>query len=200
LVASAITNAGRAGWVHEDLQSSGSGHTLSMSNDVGMSEGQQVITPEGAHATVRLTGGVAYIQGDSQALTSYFGFPSSVAKQFAGKWISLRPSDSGFSNVSAAVTLRSDFSQVRLTGRLTKAPITEIDGQQVIPVRGNVTAPGGGRSVAGTLYVTAQGRVLPVELHASGQPGSETVVWSHWGRGAQLTAPGGAVPISSLGG
>jgi len=200
LVASATTNAEGAGWVHENLQSSGSGHTLSMSNEVGTSGGQQVITPDGAHATVLLTGRVAYIQGDSQALTTYFGFPSSVATQFAGKWISLRPSDSGFSTVSAAVTLRSDFSQVHLTGRLTKGPVTNIDGQQVIPVQGSVTAPGGGGSVAGTLYVTAQGRVLPVELHASGQPGSETVVWSHWGRVVQLIAPGGAVPISSLGG
>jgi hypothetical protein len=199
LLASAVTNADNAGWVHEEVQSSGSGHTLSMSNAVGTSEGQQVITPDGAHATVRLTGGVAYIEGDSQALKSYFGLAGSVPSQFAGKWISIRRSDSGFSTVSASLTLRSDFSQVRLTGRLTKSPVTDIDGQQVIPVRGDVTAPGGGGSVTGTLYVTAQGQVLPVELHASGQPGTETTVWSRWGQVVQLKVPGSAVPISSLG-
>jgi len=200
LVSLAVQNAENAGWVHEETNSSGSGHTLSMSNDVGTSEGRQVITPDGAHATVVLVGGVAYIQGDPAAMEKYFGFPSSDSTQLAGKWISLPSSDSGFSTVSAAVTLKSDFSQVRLNGPLTKGPLTEIDGQRVIPVQGSMAAPGGGPTVAGTLYVTAEGQVLPVELRASGHAESETVVWSRWGQAVQLAAPPGAVPISSIGG
>jgi hypothetical protein len=200
LVSSAVQNAENAGWVHEEVDSSGSGHRLLMSNDIGTSEGRQMITLDGAHATVVLIGGVAYIQGDSAALTNYFGFPSSDSNQLAGKWISLRSTDSGFSTVSAAVTLKSDFGQVRLNGPLTKRPVTELDGQHVIPVQGSVTAPGGGATVAGTLYVTAQGQVLPVELRASAQAGSETIVWNRWGRAVQLAVPPGAVPVSSING
>jgi hypothetical protein len=200
LASLALQNAEKAGWVHEVVDSSGSGHTLSMSNDLGASEGRQVITPDGAHATVILVGGVAYVQGDAAAVKNYFGLPSTDSTQLAGKWISLRSSDSGFSTVSAAVTIKSDFSQVGLTGQLTKGPVTDLDGQRVIPVQGSMAAPGGGPTVDGTLYVTAEGQVLPVELRASGQGESETVVWSRWGQPLQLAAPPGAVPISSIGG
>lgn len=200
LVSQVTHDAEAAGWVHEDVNASESGHSLKMSNDVGTSRGRQLITIDGAHATVLLVGGVAYIQGDAAALTNYFGFPSSDSTKEAGKWISVKSSDSGFSNVTGAVTLRSDFGQVPLSGKLTKAPITEIDGQSVIPIRGSLAGQSGSASIPGTLYVTAKGEVLPVELQASGKPGSETVTWNNWGKNVQLTVPTGAVPISSLGG
>lgn len=196
----AVRNGESSAWVHEDVDSSGNGHTLSMSNDVGKSEGRQVITPDGAHATVVLVGGVAYIQGDAAALTKYFGFPSADSSQLAGKWISLRSTDSGFATVSAAVTIKSDFNQVGLTGPLTKGPVTVLDGKRVIPVHGTIASSGGGPAPAAILYVTAEGQVLPVELRASGQGETVTVVWRRWGQGVQLAAPRGAVPISSIGG
>jgi hypothetical protein len=200
LVSLAIHDAERAGWVHEEVESSGSGHTVTMSNDIGTSEGRQLINPDGAHATVVLIDGVAYMQGDSGALKNYFGLPNSVSTQLAGKWISLRPGNSEYSAVSDAVTLKSDFSKARLIGPLVKGSTSEIDGQRVIAIEGGVSHSGGGQSVPGTLYVSATGQVLPVEIRTSGQFGRVTVVWSRWGHAVQLAAPSGAVSIFSVGG
>lgn len=200
LNSTAVQNAESAGWVHEEVVSAASGHTVSMTNDIGTSEGRQVISPEGAHATVLVVAGEAYIQGDSAALANYFGFPSSASAQMAGKWISFQSTDSGFSTISSAVTLKSDFSQIELSGPLTKGPVTELDGQRVIPIHGTEAAPGGEASVSATLYVADQGRILPVELQASGQGATETVIWSNWGQAVNLVAPSDAVPVSSISG
>ena len=198
LVTTALRNTVGTGWVHEAFNATGTGHTISMDNDIGTATGRQVIDADGAHAMVIVLDDAAYIEGDAQAMTSYFGFPSS--RQLAGKWIAIGHSDNGYSTVRAAVTLKSDFSQVVITGPLKKEPVTVIDGRSVVPIVGTIAGATGGDPVPATLYVTATGVILPIELRAGNARATETTVWSNWGRSVRITAPPGPIPISTVGG
>src|SRR5271156_4942823 len=51
--------------------------------------GERSISIGAAQATVLLLGGVAYISGNKQGLTSYFGFPAEAGSSLSGRWISL---------------------------------------------------------------------------------------------------------------
>jgi len=72
LVSLAVHNAEASGWVHETSILTGSGHRVSSVNDVGTTEGRQVIDSNGAHATVLVVGGNAYIYADAKAIATYF--------------------------------------------------------------------------------------------------------------------------------
>lgn len=203
LVSLALRNAIRAGWVHEELQESGGGHSLSMVNDIGSTEGRQVVAVDGAHATVLVLDGVAYIQGDANALANYFGL-SSKAQQLVGKWISLRSSDSKYSTVSDAVTLTSNFQQVVMNGPFTEGHVVVVDGRSAVPIGGYAPVSSGNTAEPATLYVTTAGTVLPVAYHVSAQQGTQhatlAAIWRDWGRPVTLVAPANAIPISTLGG
>jgi len=198
LVALAERNAIAAGWVHEVVGTRASGHSLSMINDIGTSEGRQVIDSDGGHSIVIVMNGMAYIQGDARAVTTYFGIPASDPQALAGRWISIRPSDQNFSAVSASVTLASDFHNLMLGGPFTEGPAVTLDGRSVTPVSGHVQEPGTNLTVSATLFVTTTGRILPVSLRASGLQGSENVRWSGWGAPVSLAAPSDTVPISAI--
>ena len=199
LVRAALSNALSSGWVHEVSTGHGSGHTLSMVNDIGVTEGRQVIDSDGARSTVLVINDMAYINGDAAAISNYFQLQTSNPQEFAGQWISIPPSASSyFGAVSASVTLASDFHNVSFLGPFTARPETTLHGVKATPVVGHVSGPTGGKKVPATLYVTSAGKTLPVELSASDRQISETVKWSRWGEAVTLPLPGQAVPISTV--
>jgi len=165
LAALALKDATAAGWVHEIASATGPGHSLKMVNDIGADEGRQAIDSDGAQSTVLVLNGMAYINGDVTALTRYFGLQTSNPQGLAGKWISIQPTDQNYSAVSAAVTLKSDFSNV-ISGPFTKGRAVAIDGTNLIPLHGFVQGPSGARTIPASLYVTQTGTVLPVRLQA----------------------------------
>ncbi len=199
LVAKAMANALAKQWAHiDDTETSGS-HTIVFSDDTGPSSGHQVITVDGAHAETIVVGGVAYAKGDPAAVVNYFGFPSADVVRLAGKWISFQPSDQGFSDVSASVTLASALNDPPLTGPYHIGAVTTVDGQRVVPVSVNVAATDGGPSGTGTLYITPGGATLPVELDLVGSDGSKSQErFGQWGAAVTITAPPAAIPAASL--
>lgn len=199
LVASALRNADNGVWVHEVSVFHGSGHSLTMVNDVGTNEGRQVIDSNGARATVLVIDGVAYIDADAQSLSDYFGLAAPAPQRFADQWIAIPPSaPTYFAPVSASVTLTSDFGNLQFTGPFTIEPGITLDGTSAVPIAGHMPGPSTGQSVAATLYVTGTGKVLPLELSASHAATTYTVTWGDWGRGVTLTVPATAVPISTV--
>jgi hypothetical protein len=199
LVAAALHNAVNSGWVHEVSTGHGSSHSLSMVNDVGTSEGRQVIDSDGAQSTVLVLNHVAYINGDATSIATYFQLQTSNPQEFAGQWISIPPSESQyFSAVSASVTLASDFHNVSFLGPFTARPETSLQGVKVIPVVGHVAGLNGEKGVPATLDVTANGRTLPVKLSATDGNTSENVKWSKWGEPVTLPLPGQTIPISKV--
>jgi hypothetical protein len=193
----AMHNALAAGWVHEVVRANDQGQSLSMVNDIGSSDGRQVVDADGAKATVIVIGPAAYIQGDTNAVSDYFGLSTGDPQQVAGKWLSLDASDPNYSAVTASVTLKSDFSNF-IVGPFTKGQVTTVAGQQAVPLFGHSPAQAGSPSVPTTLYVTTTGKVLPVAYRSSYQGMTETVKWSAWGRTVSLAAPPNPIPEPSV--
>ena len=169
-----------------------------MVNDIGPTSGRQVIDAGGGHSVVIVAGDRAYFRGDAAALAGYYQFPVTVAREYAGKWMSLGPSDTGYAQVSGAVTLASDFSQIAIHGPLAARPITMPDGRRAIAISGTATGPTGTPAPA-TLVVTATGSTLPIALREGDGQASQMVTWSRWGQPVAFSAPAGATPISRPG-
>jgi hypothetical protein len=198
LLAAALHNAVASGGVHESAQGHGNGITVTMVNDIGPTSGRQVIDAGGGHSVVIVAGGRAYFRGDAAALAGYYQFPVAVAREYAGKWMSLGPGDTGYAQVSGAVTLASDFNQIAIHGPVAARPVTMPDGRRAIAIAGTANGPTGTRAPA-TLFVTATGSTLPIALREGNPQASQTEAWSRWGQPVAFSAPAGATPISGLG-
>jgi hypothetical protein len=197
LVAQALTNAKNGGWVHEVTRASESGDIYSTNNEIGTSEGRQVIHDGDATAEVLLVHGVAYIKGNAKGITDYFQLTTAHSGTLSGKWLTVTTADKNFATYTAAVTLESDFSAITLSGPYKEGTQTVVDHQKVIPVHGHVSGGTGNPQAAATLYVTATGEVLPIEFSAATKSVKETTVWSGWGQTVHLAAPVHSEPIPS---
>ena len=173
-------------------------HTGKVVQDSSLDSGKQTVAIGKGLASTLLTGGAAYISGNSAGMTSYFGLPSSLVPKVAGHWISVQPSDAAFKSVTANMSLSSALSQVTPAGKLVAGKRLKVDGQRVKAIAG--TAPGGGGRL--TLFVSTDARSLPVqavESVGSGKSASgEIVTFSRWGEPLHVSAPSGAIPISAL--
>jgi hypothetical protein len=173
------------------------GQAGNIMQDSGPDRGQQSIQHGGVVAKVIVVNGNAYIQGNSPALTGYFGFPAADGPSFAGHWISISPSDSSYATVSAGVSLLSVINEIGLAGNLAESPRTIRQGQTVIGVSGTASFPDMGGASA-TLYVTPTVYPLPVEFDTTSSEGAQQIVFSAWGKAIFLSAPSKALPITSI--
>ena len=160
--------------VHVDIREAQQSRTAVYSDDSADGAGRQEITISGGeHAIVLVVGKVTYIKGNKAALAGYFGFPAAAAGRLVNRWISFRPGDTGYQQLTSGVTLAGLASELELTGPLTiKAP-GMVAGQSAVGVHGTVpTSVGAPAGSKATLYVAAGGRALPVsyQLDRAGQP------------------------------
>jgi hypothetical protein len=197
LVSLAVHNAEASGWVHETSLFTGSGHNVTSTNDVGTTVGRQVIESNGAHATVLVVGGNAYIYGDVKAIATYFDISTIDPQKYANRWLEVTSSSPGFSTVSDAVTLASDFGHVALAGNLKEGRSQLVDGHRVVPVTGRIATTPQTPAANGTLYITTTGTVLPVQFRLAGKGLQSTTSWSKWGHPVQITAPRSATLLNS---
>jgi hypothetical protein len=195
LIIQAFTNAEKAGWVHEVTKGKEAGHSFSADNDIGTSEGRQVIRSDAARAQVVLIKGVAYIEGNAAGVSDYFGITKVHPARLAGKWLSLTTKDAEYATITTAVTLKSDFSEIQVMGPYTAGRQTIVDGQKVIPVHGFASGTQGAIAAPVTVYVAATGKTLPVEFTASSARAQQSTVWSDWGKPVPLTIPAHFQPV-----
>jgi hypothetical protein len=161
-----------------------------MVNDVGTTEGRQVIVYNGAHAQVIVLNGNAYLYGDVNAIAHYFEISTTDPQKYANQWLELSPSNPDFSTVSAAVTLNSDFGHLVMPKHLTVGKTVIMGGHKVKPISGHIAATSQHPAATVTLYVTTSGKVLPVVKYViSGKGLHSTTSWSNWGHGVQLSVP-----------
>lgn len=195
LMSLALANADKAGWVHEVELASAPGHSFSMDNDIGTSEGRQVIVTNGAHAEVIVFKKEAYIYGDKKAVADYFQLSTTDPAKYANKWLSIPVTSSGYATVSNAVTLKSDFTDVTIPGVVTLGPVTVVNGQKVTPIHGAAAATSTNPAIKATLYVTTSSPVLPVELKLTSTQETVTASWTKWGQTVNLKAPAKSAPL-----
>jgi hypothetical protein len=189
LLAQATHDAEASGWVHETASASGEGHSLSMVNDIGSAEGRQVIVANGAHAQVIVVNGDAYLNGDANAIAHYFEISTTDPQKYANQWLELTPSNPGYSTVSGAVTLNSDFGHLDMPKHLTLGKAVIVGGHKLEGISGHIAATSQHPAVTVTLYVTTSGKVLPVKYEIAGKGLVSTTSWSNWGHGVQLSVP-----------
>ena len=161
LFAEAIADAGNAGWVHEETVDAGNGHRVSMVDDIGTSSGRQVIDDNGGHMTVLVMDGATYVEGDTEALEHDLDAPPQDATELAGRWLSIPPGNPLFKPVSDAVTLESDFSQVRFNGPLKRGAEERIDGTATIPITGTLAGTPHHERVRGNSLRVYRGSAAP---------------------------------------
>lgn len=167
--------------------------------DVGMKEGIQRITvtdhgTTGPAAAI-VSGRKVYIRGNAFTLQVYFGFAAVKAKLYAGTWISVPSSRTGYATLAADVTFPSFISH--LFPPRTKLSL--VPAGTLIGVRGTAHAQSGADGTA-TLFAPAHGKPLPVKETAetSKRRGTGVVTMSHWNEAVHVKAPRHAVPITQV--
>jgi hypothetical protein len=187
-----------AGSVRITVQFFSGSTTGKVVQDSSVGSGEQTVAIGKELASIVLVGGVAYISGNTQGMTSYFGLPASLVPTLAGRWISVQPTDSAFRAVTANVSLASALVNVTPVRPLVMGKRSRVNGQTVKSIAG--AAPGGGGRLV--LFVGAHGRSLPVEAVESNGTGTtakgEIVTFTRWGEHLHVAIPQGAVPISTL--
>ena len=199
LLQTAFADAAARGSVHE-VEHAVSGHNWFIaSDDVSLQDGLQDITRSGGiHAHVILLGPVAYVSGNHTTLVSYFGLPTSAARAVGSRWIRVPASDHGwYPTVAADATLPSALNQVKPTGPLVDLPPTELDGQSVIGIRGNMPKgfTGGGTDI---VFITRSSHPLVVSATFTGHGEKVTSTFSHWGEHVAPHAPSSWIASNKL--
>lgn len=193
-----LTEATDAGSARITVQFVSGSATGKVVQDSSLQSGEQTVAIGKELASTVLVGGAAYISGNSQGLTSYFGLPSAVVPTVTGKWVSVQPTDAAFRSVSANVALASALANVTPSGTLVAGKRSKVDRQWVNSISGE--APGGGERL--TLFVAATKRALPVEAVESGGSGKsvtgEIVTFTRWGEQVHVPTPSGALPLSAI--
>jgi hypothetical protein len=201
VLGTALTTLKAAVSVHVDIRLAQQSRTAVYSDDSAVGAGRQEITISGGeHAIVLVVGKVTYIRGNQAALTGFFGFPASAARRLVNRWISFRPGDTGYQQLTSGVTLTGLVSQLELTGPLTVKAPGMVTGQSVVGVHGTVPAsagaPAGSRA---TLYVAASGHALPVSYQLDRADSFQfAATFSRWGEPVHLAAPRHAIPVTSI--
>ncbi len=144
--------------------------------------------------TVIVIADTAYIRGDAFALANYLGFKSTPAATYAGRWVRFPHTDRDYAPIAPGVTLSSLVDEIALRGQLSIAPITKIDGQRVLVVRGPASSSKG--TIVGIVYARAAGSPLPVKLITKRGTLSLTMTFNLWNERIDRAAPKGSVVIS----
>ena len=166
--------------------------------DSSQRTGTETVSIGKALASIVLVGGTAYISGNRQGLTSYFGLPSALLPRALGHSISIQQSDSPFGAITTNVTLPSVLTNVSPSGTVLEGKRTEVNGIPVTSISG--TGPGDAGKV--TIFIAATGRPLPVEVVETSTSGTaksgEVISFTQWGEQIHATKPTKVIPLSLL--
>jgi hypothetical protein len=194
----ATQDAVKVGWLHAEVATTDAGVTSIISQDSGLTSGHQSVTQAGGHLDVILIGSALYLKGDTSGLTE-LGVTSAEAGRYANMWIAVPSGDSLYANTAEGVTVSSALGQVALSGPISMGSPTEVNGTAVVGLSGEGPGPNGAGTVPETMFVSTGPNPLPVEVTEAASDGSTLkATFSHWGAPVAISAPGGAIPISSI--
>jgi hypothetical protein len=181
--------AAKATSVHIAGTISSSGKPVSLDMELLAGKGGKgKISQEGFTIRLIQVHGAVYING-SAAFYNHVG-GAAAAQLLQGKWLKA-PANSGELASLAELTDLSKLIGTALSdhGKLSKGSSTTIEGQKAIGL--DDTTKGG------TLYVATTGAPFPLEITKTGKE-SGKVVLDRWNKAVTLSAPPGAIDISTL--
>jgi hypothetical protein len=198
ILSKALAAANAVGSVHLNATARTGSSSGVYHQNVSSAAGNQVITnSDGGQLTVLVVAGVGYLRGNAISLGKLFR--GHAISTLTGRWISVRPGEPGYHEITGGITLSSVMSEFMPAGPLTSTGPRTVDGRPVIGVRGTAPAVAGvpqGQPV--TLYVAAAGLPLPVSYQAGTGPDQATATFSRWGQAVHVAAPANPLPISSV--
>jgi len=179
---------------------------LTITGDVTKSLGWQTLVNRGGStpwvAEVRLVHREAYMRGDVAALKNFFGFTASAAARYAGRWISVVPTDSYYEAAAAALTVSSVIDEIALGKPVSSGGHVTVGGRTLQQVRGSLAAPAARRSTGSAmLTITASSDPLPVrysDTFKNTTSGSDSTVLSRWGETVHVVAPATSTPLATI--
>jgi len=187
--------------VHYSETASAKGLKQTTVGDAATDRGSQDITVhlggKTGHFTVIVIVNTAYLRADATALNAYLGFPSTAARKYAGRWISIPRTSAAFGTLAADVTVSSLVAD-HVATRKTSIVGGTLGGRSVIGLRGVTTV--GGVSNTSTVYVRSAKQALPIEAtdFSSKHGFRDTIEFSRWNETVSVKAPRHAVSISKL--
>lgn len=183
------------GSFHMHAESTHQGQTAIFVQDVGTTQGRQLITIGTQRAEIRMIGTALYLLANRAALTQFMGFPAALATRLQDRWVSFAPADAPYGDIAASLTLDSALTEIAMSGAVTKTAAATVDGVQVVGLTG--TANGGGTE---TLYVRATGDPLPVSEKVVNQGDTLTTTFSAWGEKVVVARPSSSLSFASVAG
>ncbi len=198
LLKAAIASATQHGSVHVTVHFFSGSKTGEVVEDSALQSGVETVAIGQERVSIVLTDGMAYVTGNRQGLLSYMGLPASMATALAGQWISIPPTDRGFTSVVSGLTLSSALHEVTPAGAVSQGRQKTVNGQSTISVSGT----GSTGQARTSLFIATKRNRLPVEAVAATGNGKavsgEIVTFSRWGETVHTPKPPTSVPISSL--
>ncbi len=174
---------------------------ITQTGTVGPSSGTQRIDYSvGGHShvvTVLLASDVVYVNGDATVLTAYMGLKSSQAQKIAGKWFKILSNVPDYQAVAAGLTITSTMSEINMRGSITSLANRKLSGASVIALAGRTVASDLAPSVQETLYASARGRPLPIEVTQTQSGHTDTIAFTSWNTAVHVTVPASALLFSS---
>ncbi len=178
---------------HSSAQST----TETITADVGLTSGSEMLSEGKANLAIRLTPTHAYVRGSSSGLTALFGLAAAQAKKLGAKWVSWGTGAKEYSNLKADVTM----SSVLLL--LPKANGSElvtkvIGGAKLYVLKWVSPATTSIPKLSNTLTIAAGGASLPIEESETSATGvTVTTQISRWNEQVTVVAPPAASTVAS---
>ena len=203
ILTAALAAATKSGSTHYVLTAVEGSSSQTISGDATTTEGHQTVVQGTQQIEVIYVGGTAYVKGNATGLTADMGLSTTQAATYANKWIAVKSTDSLFKSIVQAVTLAGTLSDLNPSGTLTLTAPTTVAGRQAIGVKGGLPGkPQTGVTGSTTLYVAASDPTVPLMFSGKASSGTQHAVdkgtFTNWGKAVQLTAPTGAVPLSTV--
>jgi hypothetical protein len=195
----------KAWTVHYRSESNVSKVPFEESGDAGSAAGTQAIhIGRGATldtASLVVIGDLTFVKGNKLAMENLTGLSPTQANEAEGHWILFSSNNPAFSQVVVGVRSHDVAQEVALQGPYTLGPTRQLDGDQVVSVRGTQKLQGLKRMRA-ILYVQAAGRHRLVEEDTVGKNGkangAEHIVFSKWGESVKPKAPNASITLGNI--
>jgi hypothetical protein len=117
------------------------------------------------------------------------GFTADEVAALHHKWLRLIAGQTGYSAVTAGVTLRSTLHEDRIGAPLRLLPERTLNGVRVVGIRGHALGGGAPKRAFATMWVSGGDHPLPVEFVADSHGTHLTQTFSAWGKRFRLAAP-----------
>ncbi|HKC77679.1 MAG TPA: hypothetical protein VKB70_04750, partial [Gaiellaceae bacterium] len=148
------------------------------------------LTTNGLQFNLVRIGAKAYVHGSDAFWKHYAG--AAIAQLLHNRWVVVPILQPRFHSIAPLTSIGLLFARISSGHKLVNDGKTTYKGERVVAIRD--------MSDSSKLYVAATGTPYPVAIVGGKKGQSGTITFSDWNAHVSLSAPGGAIAISKLGG